>query len=165
VVPEGRRYITPRGYRALQAELERLWKEERPRVTREVTEAAAHGDRSENAEYIYGKKRLREIDRRIERLSKRLDEVEVVGPRADRPDRVYFGAWVRLEDENGRVSKFQLVGPDEFDVAAGRISIDSPLGRALVGRALGESFVLERPKGATSYTVLEIHYETDAPGS
>ena len=158
---EGRRYITPRGYRALQAELERLWKEERPRVAREVAEAAAQGDRSENAEYIYGKKRLREIDRRIELLSKRLDALTVVAPRTDRPGRVYFGAWVRLEDEDGGVSKYQLVGPDEFDVAAGRISIDSPLGRALVGRAEGDVFVLERPKGAVTCTVLEIRYEPD----
>ena len=156
---EGSRYITPRGYRILQAELERLWKVERPRVTREVADAAAQGDRSENAEYIYGKRRLREIDRRIEFLSKRLDELVVVAPRADRPGRVYFGARVSLEDENGGVSKFQVVGPDELDVAAGRISIDSPLGRALLGRAEGETFVLERPKGAATYRVLEIRYE------
>jgi len=157
-----RRYITPRGHRTLQAELERLWREERPRVTREVAEAAAQGDRSENAEYIYGKKRLREIDRRIEFLVKRLDELTVVPPRSDQPGRVYFGAWVVLEDEDGSVSKFQVVGPDEFDVAAGRISMESPLGRALLGREVGDAFTLQRPKGPVGYTVLEIRYEGDA---
>jgi len=156
-----RRYITPRGRRALEAELERLWREERPRVTREVAEAAAHGDRSENAEYLYGKKRLREIDRRIEFLSKRLDELVVVPPRSDRPDRVYFGAHVVLEDEDGCVSKFQIVGPDESDVASGRISVDAPLGRALLGRSEGESFVFQRPKGSARWTVREIRYEDD----
>jgi transcription elongation factor GreB len=160
-VSERRRYITPRGYRALQAELERLWREERPRVTREVSEAAAQGDRSENAEYIYGKKRLREIDRRIEFLGKRLEELTVVPPRADQPERVYFGAWVVVEDEDGTVSKYQVVGPDEFDVAAGRVSMESPLGRALLGRGTGDAVTVERPKGAVTYTVIEIRYEAE----
>jgi len=154
-----------RGFRALQAELERLWREERPRVTREVAEAAAQGDRSENAEYIYGKKRLREIDRRIEHLSKRLDELTVVRPDPQRSDRVYFGAWVRVEDEAGSVSEYQIVGPDEFDVASGRISMDSPLGRALLGRAEGDEFVLERPRGPARYAVIGIRYETDGEPS
>jgi transcription elongation factor GreB len=158
---ERRRYITPRGYRVLQAELERLWREERPRVTREVSEAAAQGDRSENAEYIYGKKRLREIDRRIEFLGKRLDELTVVPPRSDQPERVYFGAWVALEDEDGTVSKYQVVGPDEFDVAAGRVSMESPLGRALLGREAGEAVTVQRPKGSVTYTVIEIRYEAE----
>jgi transcription elongation factor GreB len=163
-MPEGRRYITPHGRRALAAELERLWRDERPRVTREVAEAAAQGDRSENAEYIYGKKRLREIDRRIEFLTRRLDELTVVPPREDRPDRVYFGAWVVLEDEDGNVSKYQIVGPDEFDVAAGRISMESPLGRALLGRVCGDAIEVRRPKGAIAYVVREILYEPqDAP--
>mgnify|MGYP005852484085 CR=1 FL=1 len=153
-----KRYITPEGYERLRAELERLWREERPRVTREVAEAAAHGDRSENAEYIYGKKRLREIDRRIELLGKRLDELTVVPPRADEPDRGYFGAWVELEDEDGTVSEYRVVGPDEFDVASGRISMDSPLGRALLGRSAGDAFTLQRPKGPVTYTVVAIRY-------
>jgi len=157
---EPKRYITARGFRALQAELERLWREERPRVTREVAAAAAQGDRSENAEYIYGKKRLREIDRRIEQLSKRLDELTVVRPDPQRTDRVYFGAWVSVEDETGGVSKYQIVGPDEFDVASGRISIDSPLGRALLGRREGDEFVLERPRGPARFAVIGIRYET-----
>jgi len=156
-----KRYITPEGYERLRAELERLWREERPRVTREVAEAAAHGDRSENAEYIYGKKRLREIDRRVEFLRKRLDDLTVVPPREDRPDRVYFGARVDLEDEDGGVSKYRLVGPDEFDVASGRISVESPLGRALLGRATGDTFTLQRPKGSVTYTVVAIRYRTE----
>lgn len=160
LVPDAARYITPAGYEQLRAELSRLLRVERPRVTREVSEAAAHGDRSENAEYIYGKKRLREIDRRIEFLVRRLDELTVVPPRADQPDRIYFGAFVDLEDENGNVSQFRIVGPDEFDAGAGRVSMDSPLGRALLGRALGDEFTLRRPKGAVTYTVLAVRYET-----
>ncbi len=152
-----KRYITPAGYERLRAEMEQLWRIERPRVTREVAEAAAHGDRSENAEYIYGKKRLREIDRRIEFLACRLDELTVVPPRTDRPDRVYFGAWVDLEDEDGHVSQFQLVGPDEFDAAAGRISMESPLGRAVLGHAQGDVFTFRRPKGDVTYRVVAIH--------
>ena len=162
---DAKRYITPAGYERLRAELDRLWRVERPRVTREVSEAAAHGDRSENAEYIYGKKRLREIDRRIEFLARRLDELTVVPPRTDRPDRVYFGAFVDLEDENGNVSQFRLVGPDEFDAGSGRISMDSPLGRALLGRAHGDEFTFRRPKGAVTYTVLAIRYEDAAEAS
>jgi transcription elongation factor GreB len=127
-------------------------------VTHEVSEAAALGDRSENAEYIYGKKRLREIDRRLRFLSKRLDSLTVVNPSPDQEGRVYFGAWVTLEDENGVVSEYRLVGPDEFDVAAGRISIESPMGRALMGREEGEEFVLRRPKGPANYTVVAIRY-------
>ena len=130
-------------------------------MTREVAEAAAHGDRSENAEYIYGKKRLREIDRRIEQLSKRLETLTVVRPDPQRTDRVYFGARVSVEDEAGGVSKYQIVGPDEFDVAAGRISVDSPLGRALLGRAAGDEFVLERPRGSARLAVIGIRYEND----
>src|SRR5512146_3094493 len=110
--------MTPEGARKLSEEMARL-RSERPKVVQEVADAAAHGDRSENAEYIYGKKRLREIDRRIEFLGKRLDELTVVPPREDRPDRVYFGAEVAIEDEDGAVSKFRVVGPDEFDAARG----------------------------------------------
>jgi len=151
-------YITPEGEASLRRELERLWHEERPRVTREVADAAALGDRSENAEYIYGKKRLREIDARVRFLSKRLDELTVVrdAPAAD--GRAYFGAWLRLEDEAGRELRYRLVGPDEFDVAAGRISIDSPLGRALLRREEGDEVVVRRPRGDVVYTILEVRY-------
>jgi transcription elongation factor GreB len=163
-VTAANRSTPPAGYDQLRTELDQLWRVERPRVPRAVSEAAAHGDRSENAEYIYGKKRLREIDRRIEFLARRLDELTVVAPRTDQPDRVYFGASVDIEDENGNVSQFRLVGPDEFDAGSGRISMDSPLGRALLGRATGDEFRLERPKGTVTYTILAIRYES-APES
>jgi transcription elongation factor GreB len=157
-------YITRPGFEKLQAELEWLWKQERPRVTEAVSVAAALGDRSENADYIYGKKRLREIDRRIRFLTKRIDELKVVdaGPRKE-ADRIYFGAWVTVEDEAGESQRYQLVGPDEFDAAAGRISVDSPVGRALMGRRLDDEVPIRRPKGEVIYTVLAIEYE-DAEG-
>jgi transcription elongation factor GreB len=151
-------YITPEGFRKLQDELEHLWKIERPRVTSEVSEAAALGDRSENAEYIYGKKRLREIDRRLRFLSKRLDALTVVRPAPDQEGRVYFGAWVTLEDQNGTLTEYRLVGPDEFDVQAGKISIASPMGRSLLGKEEGDEFVLRRPKGPASFRVVAIRY-------
>jgi transcription elongation factor GreB len=154
-------YITPEGFRKLQEELEHLWKVERPKVTSEVSEAAALGDRSENAEYIYGKKRLREIDRRLRFLSKRLDELIVVRPSAEQEGRVYFGAWVTLEDESGNATEYRLVGPDESDAAAGRISIASPLGRSLVGREEGDEFVLRRPAGPATLRVVAIRYQRD----
>jgi len=154
-------YITRSGFEKLKAELDFLWKDERPRVTQAVSVAAALGDRSENADYIYGKKRLREIDRRIRFLTKRMDELEVVdlGPRA-RTDRVYFGAWVELEDEGGERVRYQLVGPDEFDAARGRISIESPVGRALMGKQLGDEVRVRRPKGDATFTVIAIDYST-----
>ena len=161
-VPEAgdrKRYITPHGFRALQQELVRLLRVERPRVTREVAAAAAQGDRSENAEYIYGKKRLREIDRRIEFLTKRLDALHVVSPDPAQAGRVFFGAFVAVEDEEGRRIEYQIVGPDEFDVAAGRISTDSPLGRALLGRSEGDEILVDRPKGRVTFSVVGIRYE------
>jgi transcription elongation factor GreB len=154
-----KRYITSHGFRVLQQELVRLLRIERPRVTREVSAAAAQGDRSENAEYIYGKKRLREIDRRIEFLTKRLDQLEVVRPDPAQAGRVFFGAFVAVEDEDGHSMEYQVVGPDEFDVAAGRISTDSPLGRALLGRSEGDEILVERPKGRVAFTVIGIRYE------
>jgi transcription elongation factor GreB len=153
-------YITRAGFIALQSELEWLWKDERPRVTEAVSTAAALGDRSENADYIYGKKRLREIDRRIRFLTKRIDELTVVdaGPRKE-ADRIYFAAWVTVEDEDGALQRYQLVGPDEFDASAGRISVDSPVGRALLGRRLGDEVSVRRPKGETVYSIMKIEYD------
>lgn len=151
-------YITPEGEQKLRDEFNHLWTEERPRVTQQVADAAALGDRSENAEYIYGKKRLREIDGRLEFLTRRLDELVVVRePPADE-GAIFFGAWVLLEDEDGEECVYRLVGPDEFDVAAGCISIDSPLGRALLGKREDDEVAVRRPRGDTSYTVLEIRY-------
>ena len=154
--------ITPEGAQKLQAELDQLWNVERPRVTQEVADAAALGDRSENAEYIYGKKRLREIDRRVRFLRKRLDEVSVVPPgQVADPDRIYFGAWVTLEDESGREHRYRLVGPDEFDVERGLVSVASPIGRVLLGKEEGDEVTVERPAGPASYVVTGISYEAD----
>jgi len=163
--PRASRYITRAGFERLHAELDRLWREERPRVTEAVSVAAALGDRSENADYIYGKKRLREIDRRIRFLTKRVEELTVVemGPRED-PDRVYFGAWVELETEEGEAQRYQLVGSDEFDAKVGRISVESPVGRALLGRRRGDEVTVRRPKGSTVYTILKVDYPDSGDG-
>jgi transcription elongation factor GreB len=150
--------ITAEGRRRLQEEYDHLWKVERPRVTREVSEAAAQGDRSENAEYIYGKKRLREIDGRLEFLNQRIEELVVVAPEDRGDGRAYFGAWVQLEDAEGAVVEYQLVGPDEFDVDSGRISIDSPVGKALLGKACGDEVVVRRPKGDAVFEITGVRY-------
>jgi transcription elongation factor GreB len=153
-------YITPEGAEKLQTELEELWNVERPRVTQEVSDAAALGDRSENAEYIYGKKRLREIDRRIRFLSKRLDALIVVRPgEIGDPERIFFGAWVTLEDERGGEHRYRLVGPDEIDVGRGRVSVESPIGRVLLGRREGDEVTVQRPAGSVVYSVTRISYD------
>jgi len=151
-------YITPEGHRRLQEELDRLWRVERPRVTREVAAAAAQGDRSENAEYIYGKKRLREIDRRLHYLQKRLDELEVVRDAPPDASRVFFGAWVTLEDEDGERARYRIVGPDESDAARGWISIESPMARALLRREEGDEVLVQRPRGAARFTIVAVSY-------
>src|SRR5215472_14417340 len=154
----GSKYITPEGARRLREELESLWRIERPRVTQAVAEAAAQGDRSENAEYTYGKRRLREIDRRVRFLRKRLDGMVIVEQAPADARRVFFGAWVELEAEDGARSRHRIVGPDEFDMAPGYISMDSPLGRALLRRALDEEVVVETPGGARAYLIVSIEY-------
>jgi transcription elongation factor GreB len=157
----GSQYITPRGAQRLREELDQLWREERPRVTQAVSAAAAQGDRSENAEYTYGKKRLREIDRRVRFLRGRLDGMVVVEqPPAD-PKVVFFGAWVELEDQDGVRSRHRLVGPDEFDLAPGYLSMDSPLGRALMRRRLDDEFSVETPAGERTFVVAAIEYLQD----
>ena len=143
----------------LRDELAYLWKVKRPEVTQAVSEAAALGDRSENAEYIYGKKQLREIDRRIRFLQKRLDDLVAVDRLPDDQGRIFFGAWVRLEDENGKILVYRIVGPDEFDVVKGWISIDSPLSQALMKKTAGDEVVVQLPRGKAEYTVLEVSYE------
>jgi transcription elongation factor GreB len=153
------RYITRDGFERLRAELDQLWKVERPRVTQEVADAAAQGDRSENAEYIYGKRRLREIDRRVRYLSKRLEELTVVGEPPERRDRVFFGAWVAVEDEDGVESEYRIVGPDESDARTGAISIESPVAKALLGKREGDEVTVRRPKGDGVYTILGIRYQ------
>ena len=152
-VAETSAYITPQGFRKLQEELDRLWRVERREVTEAVARAAALGDRSENADYIYGKRRLGEIDRRIRFLSKRIDDLVVVEDSVEQEGKVYFGAWVTLEDEAGDERICRVVGPDEFDPARRWISMDSPLGRALLGHEVGDEVTVQRPKGAARFTV------------
>lgn len=155
----GARYITGAGARTLREELQYLWKVKRPEVTRAVSEAAALGDRSENAEYIYGKKQLREIDRRVRYLSKRLDEVQVVDRPPEDRSRIYFGAWVRLESEAGDAKQLRLVGPDELDLDRGLISVDAPLARALLGKGVDDEVEVSAPEGVRLWYVLEIRYD------
>lgn len=157
--PPSARYITPEGAKKLREELEWLWLTERPRVTQAVSEAAALGDRSENADYIYGKRRLREIDHRIEYLSKRLDVLTVVTETPRDHTRVAFGAWVKLEDDDGEESEYRLVGPDESDAKTGAISIDSPVARALLGKHEGDEITVQRPKGPGQFTIVAVRYE------
>ena len=156
--PKPPRYITPHGWRRIAAEHERIWSELRPRIVAEVEAAAALGDRSENAEYIYGKRKLRELDRRLRCLSERLDELTVVEPKPHPSGKAYFGAWVRVEDEGGAERVFRLVGPDEADAARGLISVDAPLGRALLGRAEGDEVRVERPAGTVELTLVEVSW-------
>src|SRR5688572_7507257 len=147
-------YLTPEGAKKLADELSRLASVERPRVVQEVADAAAQGDRSENAEYIYGKKRLREIDRRIRFITKRLDAAVVVRTEEIERGVVRFGATVRVKDENGRESRYLLVGPDEADPAQGRLSYQSPLGRALLKRRVGDVVTVQRPAGEIDIEIL-----------
>jgi transcription elongation factor GreB len=185
--PKSSGYITPEGAKRLRLELDQLWTVERPRVTQEVADAAAQGDRSENAEYIYGKRRLREIDRRVRFLTKRLDEVTVVDePPKDRT-RVFFGAWVTVEDEDGTAARYRIVGADELDAdrgligesrargvgtptaspvgrgrvaPVGSISIDAPMARALLGKREGDEVTVRRPKGDAVLTITEVEYDS-----
>ncbi len=158
-MPRPSKYITRAGYDALERELYQLWKVERPAITQSVREAAAQGDRSENAEYIYGKKRMREIDRRVRYLTKRLDGMTIVDQQPDDPSRVFFGAWVTLEDAKGETYRWRLVGPDEFDAAPGYISIDSPMARALLKHQVDDEIVVRLPESRKTYTIVAIDYE------
>tara|TARA_Y100001978_G_C23471421_1_gene327152 strand:- start:133 stop:642 length:510 start_codon:yes stop_codon:yes gene_type:complete len=151
-------YITAEGERQLKDELHQLWSIERPKVTQSVAEAAALGDRSENAEYIYGKKRLRQIDGRVRYLSKRIKELIVVNKIPDDQNKVYFGALVTLEEEEGKTVRYRLVGPDEIDPQRGYISIDSPLGKALLGKPNRCRITVTTPTGESSYFVVNITY-------
>jgi len=156
--PPGSKYITPEGAKRLRDELDQLWLEERPRVTIAVSEAAAQGDRSENAEYTYGKKRLHEIDRRVRFLRKRLEGMTIVDTPAADPKRVYFGAWVQVEHAGGGVRWYRLVGPDEFDMAPDYISMDSPLGRSLLGKRQDDEVTVALPTGTDTVIIVAVRY-------
>ena len=159
------RHITPEGQRALKDELQRLWTVVRPEVTRKVTEAAAMGDRSENAEYIYGKRQLRQIDSRVRFLSKRLEELVVVDKPPTDPSRVFFGAWVTVEDEDGHVASYRIVGADEFDPGRHYISVDSPLARTLLGKAAGDEVTVTTPEGSRGFVLRAVHYGAPPAGA
>ena len=147
--------ISAAGLRKLEDEYHHLWRVERPKVVQGVSDAAAEGDRSENAEYIYGKKRLREIDRRLKYLGSRLKVLRVARPPAN-PCTVSFGCWVTYEDEDGLARCYQLVGPDEIEVNEGRISIDSPVGQALMYKKLDDEIVISRPNGELTVYITDI---------
>ncbi len=156
--PSSSPYITPAGERALRSELKGLWLKRRQEVVPALSAAAAEGDRSENAEYIYRKKQLSEIDRRVRYLSRRLDEVVVVHESPPDRDKVFFGAWLALEDEAGGILNYRIVGADETRAADGHISVDSPLARALLGKTCGDTVAVTLPEGRAEFQLLEISY-------
>lgn len=156
---KGSPYITAEGAARMEAELKQLWKEERPVVTDAVHEAAKNGDRSENGDYIYGKKRLREIDSRVRFLTKRLDELTIVDRIPDDKDTVYFGAWVTLINDHENSQRYQIVGPDEFDVSQGKISMDSPIAKALLKKHLDDEVFIQTPTGEVCYIIDAIDYK------
>ena len=131
----------------------------RPETTKIVSAAAALGDRSENADYIYGKKRLREIDKRIRYLTKRLDNLEIVDRKPPDQKAVYFGAWIKLEDEDGSPKEIRIVGADEFDLAQGWISLDSPVSKALLGKRKGDDVVINTPEGKQEWYINDVSYD------
>ena len=163
--PVGSKYITAEGHQRLTEEHDYLWKKKRPEVTRILSAAAAEGDRSENAEYIYRKKELREIDARIRFLRKRLDDMVIVDRTPSDTDKIFFGAWVSIEDENGDEKTYRIVGPDEFDAKLGYISMDSPMGKALLGKMIDAeiSISVETKEGLKqhSYIINDIRYTPD----
>lgn len=154
----GSKYITREGYECLKGELDHLWRVKRPQVTQAVREAAAQGDRSENAEYIYGKKQLREIDSRVRFLRKRLENMVVPDSLPSDPEKIFFGAWVGLEDENGDIKRYRIVGPDEIDPKLGYISMDSPVAKLLMKKSVGDDIVVKTPKGEIEYYIVAVQY-------
>ena len=160
----GSQYATPEGAKRLRDELDDLWRVQRPAVTRAVQEAAAQGDRSENAEYTYGKKQLREIDRRVRFLRKRLEGLVVVSRPPDDRNRVFFGAWVTLEDDAGIETRMRIVGPDEIDPARSYVSMDAPLARALMGKRIDDEVTVEVPGGTRTYVLVAVGYEEAESG-
>jgi transcription elongation factor GreB len=151
--------ITAEGHRRLKDELDELWRVRRPEVVRALADAAAEGDRSENAEYTYRKKQLGEIDRRVRYLTKRLADLRVVEAAPSNADAVYFGAWVRLEADDGRMHEYRIVGPDETDASRGWISIDSPLARAALKARIDDEFEAELPGGRARFLIVEVRYD------
>jgi transcription elongation factor GreB len=157
--PKSSPYITAEGAAKMRAELRQLWKTERPQVTQVVHEAAKNGDRSENGDYIYGKRRLREIDSRVRYLTKRLEDATIVEDKPRDPSKVFFAAWVTVEDEeSGEQQCFRLVGSDETDAKLNWISIDSPMARALIGKTIDHEVHVKTPAGDRCFIVTAIRY-------
>ena len=157
--PTSTAVITRGGFERLREELNHLWKEQRPEVVRALAAAAAEGDRSENAEYIYRKKQLGEIDRRVRYLGKRLELLKVIDSHPTDPEAVHFGAYVELEDmATGALTRYRLVGPDETDAEAGWVSIDSPVARAMLGKRLDDEFNAELPGGVRGFVIVAVEY-------
>ncbi len=163
--PVGSKYITAEGHKRLSEELDYLWKKKRPEVTRILSAAAAEGDRSENAEYIYRKKELREIDARVRFLRKRLENMVIVDRIPKDREKIYFGAWVTVENNEGTEKTYRIVGPDEFDPKLDYISMDSPMGKALLGKSLDDEINIKvNTKDGqlnSSYIINEIRYTED----
>lgn len=157
--PKSSPYVTPEGASKMRAEVHQLWKIERPQVTQIVHEAAKNGDRSENGDYIYGKRRLREIDSRVRYLTKRIENATIVEDKPRDPSKVFFAAWVTVEDEDsGEEHVYRLVGSDEIDTALNWISIDSPIARALVGKSINEEVNVKTPAGDRGLVIIGIRY-------
>ena len=158
--PQGfKNYITPAGHRRLREELGRLWDDERPKLVETIAWAASNGDRSENGDYIYGKKRLRELDRRVRFLSKRLDVAVVVDNAGRDHAKVFFGATVTVLDGGGNERTVSIVGTDEVDPARGRVSWISPIAKALLNAAVGDTVTLRTPRGVEQLEVIDIRYD------
>jgi len=149
-------YITAEGFRRLQQEADFLWNNKRPEVTSALAEAAAEGDRSENAEYTYRKRQLAEIDQRLRFLGNRLKALRIVDEKPKNDGRVYFGSFVTIEDENGFKTRYRIVGPDEWDGSRGEISVESPMARALLGKQSGDDIEVQRPGGAACYEIIVV---------
>lgn len=158
-MPEKNNYITPKGHKKLVDELEQLLRVERPEVTKLVQWAASNGDRSENADYLYGKRRLREIDRRVRFLTQRLDAAVVVDPTSIKSTKVQFGATLKVSDEDGNLKTYSIVGVDEVDTARGRISWQSPIGRSLIGKEEGDEVLVKIPAGEVTLEIVNIFYQ------
>ena len=157
--PKSSPYVTPEGASKMRAEVHQLWKIERPQVTQIVNEAAKNGDRSENGDYIYGKRRLREIDSRVRYLTKRIENATIVEDKPRDPSKVFFAAWVTVEDEDsGEEHVYRLVGSDEIETARNWISIDSPIARALVGKSIDEEVNVKTPAGDRGLVITGIRY-------
>lgn len=156
---EKNNYITPNGHKKLLDELDQLQRVERPEVTQLVQWAASNGDRSENADYLYGKRRLREIDRRIRFLMKRLDLAVVVDNKEKNTDLIQFGATVEVMDEEGLTRRFTIVGVDEIETSKGRISWKSPIGHSLIGKSVGDELVVKAPSGELYYEIISVTYK------